>query len=399
MNFGIDQLLNDSTLIKELKARRVGLVAHPASVTRNLIHSVDALISAGINIRVAFGPQHGMRGEKQDNMIESDDYIDPTHNIPVYSLYGQHRYPTSAMLGQFDILLFDLQDIGCRIYTYITTLKYFIDACAGTDKSIWVLDRPNPAGRAIDGTYLLPGHTSFVGCDELIMRHGLTVGELAGWMKLRNKADIDLKVVPVESYDPTSATGFGWPVDTRSWVNPSPNASSVNMCRSFAGTVLLEGTTLSEGRGTTTPLEVMGAPDLPIDRLLEMMRQTAPEWLEGVLLRPVHFEPMFHKHQGQLCHGLQIHTDHPAYQPDQFKPYRLVALLLKCLRNLQPDYDLWRQHEYEYELDRIPIDVINGGSDLRAWVDDETATIADLEHRLLSDESRWREERIPHLMY
>lgn len=399
MNFGLDQVLADQSLLKQLQHKRIGLVAHPASVTRNLVHSVDALMQQGVNLCVAFGPQHGMRGDKQDNMIESADYIDPVHHIPVYSLYGEHRYPTEAMLGEFDILLFDLQDIGCRIYTFITTLMYFLEACANSDKIIWVLDRPNPAGRSVDGMRLQPGHESFVGCTEVVMRHGLTVGEFAKWLKFKYKLDVDLKVIPIKDYAPASGPGFGWPLFDRAWVNPSPNAASLNMCRCYAGTVLLEGTNLSEGRGTTTPLEVMGAPELQIHKIMHVMQQLAESWMQGIYLRPCYFEPVFHKHQGELCHAIQIHTDFPAYQPELFKPYRLVALFLKALLDVHPGFELWRDHAYEYEEDKIPIDVINGGPDLRLWVEDSGSDANTLETRLVREESEWIEERDPHLIY
>ncbi len=399
MNFGLDQLLTDQSLLKQLRHKRIGLVAHPASVTQTLIHSVDALKQAGVNLCLAFGPQHGMRGDKQDNMIESDDYVDPVHGIPVFSLYGEHRYPTDEMLDEFDILLFDLQDIGCRIYTFITTLLYFLQACASSNKTIWVLDRPNPAGRTIDGMRLQTGHESFVGCVEVVMRHGLTVGEFATWLISRHKLDVDLKVIPIQDYDPTSGPGFGWPQGERTWINPSPNAASLNMCRCYAGTVLLEGTNLSEGRGTTTPLEVIGAPELQIDAILQVMRQLAEPWMQGAYLRPCYFEPAFHKHQGRLCHALQIHTDFPAYQPEIFKPYRLVALFLKALLEVHPGFELWRNHAYEYEAGKLPIDVINGGPDLRLWIEDSASDANELDARLAQEESEWLEERDPHLIY
>jgi len=399
MNFGLDQLLADQSLLKQLRHKRVGLVAHPASVTKSLVHSVDALKQAGVNLCVAFGPQHGMRGDKQDNMIESDDYIDPIHGIPVFSLYGEHRYPTQEMLNEFDILLFDLQDIGCRIYTFFTTLMYFLEACANSNNTIWVLDRPNPAGRTIDGMRLQTDHKSFVGCTEVVMRHGLTVGELATWLKFKHKLDVDLKIISIQDYDPTSGPGFGWPQDKRAWINPSPNAASLNMCRCYSGTVLLEGTNLSEGRGTTFPLEVAGDPDLQIHEILPMMRQLGKEWMQGAHLRPCFFEPVFHKHQGQMCQGIQIHTDFPAYQPEHFKPYRLIALFLKALLATHPEYDLWRDHAYEYETGKLPIDVINGGPDLRLWVDDTDSDTGDLETRLAREETEWAEERNPHLIY
>lgn len=395
--FGIDSLLQDQARLSTLSKARVGLVAHPASITGDNRHSVDALVASGCNVLRAFGPQHGMRGDKQDNMVESEDYLDQVHQLPVVSLYGQHRYPTDNMLDDLDIVLFDLQDIGCRIYTYITTLNYFIQACAHLDKELWVLDRPNPAGRPIDGLYLEPGEESFVGCAPLPTRHGLTTGELAGWFKQQQSRDLSLTVIRMTGYEP-DGSGFGWPV-TRPWINPSPNAASVNMTRCFPGTVLLEGTTLSEGRGTTVPLEVIGAPDLPIEDMLAMIRKDSEDWIAGVMIRPCFFSPTFHKHVGELCKGVQIHTDYPDYSHDTFKPYRLIAGLLKSLKQLQPDYQLWRHHDYEYELDRIPIDVINGGPALRQWVDDPTQSLNTLIPQLEEAEFRWQQERESHLIY
>jgi len=400
MNFGIDRLLANPQLQRELSGKRLALVGNPASLTNTMQHSLDALMSTSTLMPAsAFGPQHGMRGDKQDNMIESEDYIDPIHKIPVFSLYGNHRRPTDQMLESFDHLLFDLQDVGCRIYTYISTLKYFLEACAENNKPIWVLDRPNPAGRPLDGMKLLQGEESFVGCDELIMRYGMTSGELANWFVSKNNFDVELKIIQLEGYDPDKSPGYGWPVAERSWVNPSPNASSLNMARCFPGTVLIEGTTLSEGRGTTVPLECVGAPDIDIYKVLVAMEGLSKDWMQGVYIRPCHFEPTFHKHQRKMCQAIQFHTDNVNYQHQIFKPYRLVALFLKALRQIYPDYPLWRSPPYEYEEHRLPIDVINGGPDLRLWVDDDSATVEDLQDRLDREETEWQEERAPFLLY
>ena len=397
--FGIDNLLANPDRLSHLRGASVGLIAHPASVTSDNRHSLDALKDAGCNIVRAFGPQHGMRGDKQDNMIESDNYLDPVHNIPVISLYGKYRRPTPEMIADLDVVLFDLQDVGCRIYTYITTLYYFCEACAGTDTEFWILDRPNPAGRPIDGLFLEQGEESFVGCAQLPTRHGLTIGELASWFLTQLNDSLNLKVLKMSGYQPESNPGFGWPVLARPWINPSPNAASVNMTRCFSGTVLLEGTTLSEGRGTTVPLEVIGAPELPIEAILNDLTNEVPEWLEGAYLRPCYFSPTFQKHTGVLCSGIQIHTDFPEYKHDTFKPYRLIAAILKSLRNLSPEAEIWRYHDYEYELDRTPIDVINGGPYLRQWVDNPAAGYSALHHLLAKAESAWHEARRPHLIY
>jgi uncharacterized protein YbbC (DUF1343 family) len=398
MKFGIDRLLEEPTLLKPLAGRRVALLAHPASVSAGLVHSLDALAGAGVKLTAAFGPQHGLRGDKQDNMIESPDFNDPVHGIPVFSLYGKVRRPTPAMMEGFDVLLVDLQDLGCRVYTFLTTLRYVLEAAAQHGKSVWVLDRPNPAGRPIEGLKLQAGWESFVGAGALPMRHGLTLGEAATWFVSTLKLDVELKIIGMTGWAPAAAPGHGWPLGERDWVNPSPNAPSVSMARCYPGTVMLEGTTLSEGRGTTRPLEILGAPDLDANALLQKMDSLQPAWLRGCRLRACWFEPTFHKHAGKLCAGLQIHVEAPGYAHDAFRPWRLVGLAFKALRALRPDYPLWRDFPYEYET-RLPIDVINGGSLLREWVDDPAATPGDLDAAARADEDAWRDEREAVLLY
>jgi uncharacterized protein YbbC (DUF1343 family) len=398
--FGIDRLLTERSLRKPLAGRRVALLAHPASVTHELEHSLDALVALrDFKITAAFGPQHGLRGDKQDNMIESPDFVDPLHGIPVYSLYGTVRRPTDEMMSGFDVLLVDLQDVGCRIYTFATTLRYVLEAAASHKKSVWVLDRANPAGRPIEGLRLRPGWESFVGAGPMPMRHGLTLGELARWFVHTLKLDVDLNVIEMLGWRPDDAPGFGWPLGERSWVNPSPNAASVSMARCYAGTVLIEGTTLSEGRGTTHPLELFGAPDLDSSALIAEMDRLAPAWLAGCRLRPCWFEPTFQKHAGKLCTGVQIHVEDTAYRHKEFRPYRLAALALKALRRLRPDYELWRDFRYEYEKGRLAIDVINGSDLLRKWVDDAAATPDDLDALAASDEAAWNSESAAALLY
>jgi uncharacterized protein YbbC (DUF1343 family) len=400
MKFGIDRLVEDAGLRKPLAGRRVALLAHPASVTAALEHSLDALGRlSDLRLVAAFGPQHGLRGDKQDNMVESQDFIDPVHGIPVFSLYGDVRRPTAAMMDTFDVLLVDLQDLGCRVYTFITTLRYVLEAAAQHGKSVWVLDRPNPAGRPVEGLRLREGWESFVGAGPLPMRHGLTMGELAFWFVKTLKLDVECQVIALEGWKPDSAPGFGWPLAERSWVNPSPNAPTLAMARCYSGTVMLEGTTLSEGRGTTRPLEIFGAPGLDPRAIAEAMRALAPEWLAGCRLRECWFEPTFHKHVGRLCAGLQVHVDDPAYDHHAFRPWRLVALAFKALRGLRPDYPLWRDFKYEYETGRLAIDVINGSGLLREWVDDPAASAGDLEHGARRDEKTWQEEREAVLFY
>jgi len=400
MKFGIDRLVTDSSLRRPLAARRVALLAHPASVTQTLAHSLDALAACGdIVLSAAFGPQHGLRGDKQDNMVESADYVDPVHGIPVFSLYGTVRRPTAAMMSTFDTLLIDLQDVGCRIYTFVTTLRYVLEEAARHAKSVWVLDRPNPAGRPIEGLKLREGWESFVGAGALPMRHGLTLGELARWFAQTLRLDVDCQVIAMEGWAPSLSPGYGWPLGERSWVNPSPNAATLSMARAYPGTVMIEGTTLSEGRGTTRPLELIGAPELDPPTLLSEMHALAPQWLRGCRLRPCWFEPTFHKHAGTLCAGMQIHVDDPAYDHEAFRPWRLVALALKALRRLRPDYPLWRDFPYEYETGRLAFDLINGSELLRSWIDDPRATPEDLDALATPDEASWAHERREVLLY
>jgi uncharacterized protein YbbC (DUF1343 family) len=363
-----------------------------------LTHSLDALIAAGVNVTSAFGPQHGLKGDKQDNMVETADELDPGYNIPIFSLYGEVRRPSGQMMSTADVFLFDLQDLGCRIYTFVTTLLYLLEAAAGTGKAVWVLDRPNPAGRPVEGTTLLAGQESFVGAGPMPMRHGLTLGEMGQWFVRHFNLDVDYRVIAMEGWEP-EGRGFGWP-EGRIWINPSPNAANVNMARAYAGTVMLEGATLSEGRGTTRPLEVLfGAPDLDAKAVLGEMHRLAPDWLAGCALRDCWFTPTFHKHAGQLCNGLMIHAEGRFYDHRTFRPWRLQALAFKAIRGLYPGYPLWRDFPYEYEFERLAIDVINGGAALREWVDDPTAAPGDLDALAAVDEASWSDQTRSLLLY
>ncbi|WP_428685858.1 exo-beta-N-acetylmuramidase NamZ family protein [Sphingopyxis sp.] len=392
MSFGIDRLLADPALLKSLQGQRVALLAHPASVTADLTHSLDALVAAGVNVTAVFGPQHGVRGDLQDNMMESPDFTDPTYGMPVFSLYGEVRRPTGQSMHTFDVMLIDLQDLGCRIYTYVTTLLYILEAAAEHGKAVWVLDRPNPAGRPVEGTRLLPGWESFVGAGPMVMRHGLTMGEMGHWFIRHFHLDVDYRVVAMENWAP-DGPGFGWPTD-RVWINPSPNAANLNMARAYAGTVMVEGATLSEGRGTTRPLELFGAPDIDAKAVIAEMQRLAPEWLTGCRLRDIWFEPTFHKHMKQLNNGIHIHAEGAWYDHAAFRPWRVQALGFKAIRLLYPDYPLWRGKDFKYEYtdDVLAIDVINGGPALREWVDDAGAVAGDLDALTLPDEAGWREE-------
>jgi len=400
MNFGIDRLLADPELRRPLAGKRVALLAHPASVTKDLTHSLDALAACDhVTLASAFGPQHGLRGDKQDNMIETADFEDPELKIPIFSLYGEVRRPTDDMMGTFDVLLVDLQDLGCRIYTFLTTLLYVLEAAATHGRTVWVLDRPNPAGRSIEGLTLRSGWESFVGAGPLPMRHGMTLGEMGSRFIKTNKLDVDYRVIEMDGWQPNKSPGFGWPLGERTWINPSPNAPTLSMARCYAGTVMLEGTTLSEGRGTTRPLELFGAPDIDGRGIIKEMSELAPQWLLGCHLRQCWFEPTFHKHQGTLCNGVQIHVEDQGYDHGSFKPWRLQALAFKAIRRLYPDYPLWRDFAYEYEEGKLAIDVINGSPLLRQWVDDANADADDLDALATEDEDAWAEERQAFLRY
>ena len=400
IRFGLDRLLAEPDLRKPLSGKRIALLAHPASVTADLTHALDALAAlSDLHLTAAFGPQHGLRGDKQDNMVESPDFLDPRHGIPVFSLYGEVRRPTAAMLDTFDALLIDLQDLGCRIYTFITTLRYMLEAAAQHGKGVWVLDRPNPAGRPVEGLTLRTGWESFVGAGPLPMRHGLTMGELARWFIAELQLDVECEVITMDGWQPEAAPGFGWPLGERTWINPSPNAPNLSMARCYAGTVMLEGTTLSEGRGTTRPLELFGAPDLDARALIAEMQILAPDWLNGCRLRDCWFEPTFHKHAGKLCHGVQVHVEDGSYRHHDFRPWRLQALAFKAIRRLYPDYTLWRDFAYEYEHERLAIDLINGSPLLREWVDDPVAAPGDLDALARTDEAAWETLRRDYLLY
>ncbi len=327
-------------------------------------------------------------------MIESDDYLDPTHEIPVFSLYGKVRRPTPAMLKDWDVLLIDLQDVGCRIYTFLTTLFYMMDAAAETGQEIWVLDRPNPAGRAIEGHKLDMKYQSFVGAAPVPMRHGLTLGEAALWYKDHKKMKVDLTVVSMTGYDPVKAP---WP--DMSWVNPSPNIPRLSCTKIYPGSVLFEGSNLSEGRGSTIPLELFGAPGLQMPKIIKDMQTMAPRWLRGCVLRPAFFEPTFHKFKGELVSALQVHVDGPMSGSPDFTPYRLCNLFFKAVHRVHPDLDIWRQPPYEYEEKYMPIDILSGHDQLRKWVAEPQPLIEEWDRSLARDEAAWLQERKAFLLY
>ncbi len=398
MKFGLDRFFEEKEYINSLKGKKLSLVLHPASTNKAMDHALDLFVDhPELDVVSAFGPQHGVFGEKQDNMIESESIVHPQYKIPVWSLYGEHRKPTAEMMQGFDVLIFDLQDVGCRIYTYLTTLVYLIDAAVKHNKKVIVLDRPNPAGRHIEGTYLKPDYKTFVGALPIPMRHGLTLGEAGNYYIKANNLGCDYEVVTISNYK--KHFDLGWDINDRAWVNPSPNIPCWSSTHPFIGTVLIEGTHLSEGRGTTRPLEVFGAPGLDHKKILKKMKELKPEYLEGVLIRHCYFEPTFQKHKGHICEGLQLHTDDSQFNPKKFKPYRLIALYLKTVHSLYPEYDIFKEPPYEYEKILKPFDMLSGSHFLREWVLDSDSTIDQLESILKADEEKWDKERKAYLLY
>jgi len=354
---GLDILVAEEA--RRLRGRRVGLLAHPASVDRHLRHAVPLLHQLlPDELSVLFGPQHGLRGETQDNMIEWEGYRDPLTGLPVHSLYGEHRKPTASMLSDLDVLVVDLQDVGARYYTFVWTLLLCLEACAEQGKSVLVLDRPNPIGGAVEGNILDLAYRSFVGLAPIPMRHGATMGELARWLRRWARLDVDLEVVAVQGGD---RDHYHDQTDLP-WVLPSPNMPTVDTALVYPGACLLEGTSLSEGRGTTRPFELVGAPGLDPEALAAAL--TARD-LPGVRFRPVWFQPTFQKHAGELCGGVQLHVVDRAF----FRPVLTYVALLGEVRRQSPDLDLWRQPPYEYEQHKLPIDILAGGTELREAVD------------------------------
>ncbi|MBK8166702.1 MAG: DUF1343 domain-containing protein [bacterium] len=337
-----------------LRGQRVGLLVHPASVDHNLRHARGRFAAAhdAVDLCALYGPQHGILGQTQDNMIEWSGFRDPELGIPVHSLYGEHRRPTPAMLEGIDTLVVDLQDVGARYYTFIWTLLLCLEACAEGGKRVVVLDRPNPLGGvAVEGNVLDPAYRSFVGLAPIPMRHGLTIGELAGFFRAWRALDVDLEVVWMDGWRRAmdfEATGLPW-------VLPSPNMPTVDTAFVYPGGCLVEGTSLSEGRGTTRPFEILGAPFVDGRRLAAVLQA----WnLPGCRLRPLSFEPTFHKFAGQVCGGVQVHVTDRA----TFEPVATYTAAIAAIAGLWPEHFAWKRPPYEYEPEKLPIDILAGGT-------------------------------------
>ncbi|MEJ5300141.1 MAG: DUF1343 domain-containing protein [Thermodesulforhabdaceae bacterium] len=359
-----------------LYSARCGLLCHQASVTSRL-HSVpEELMSIGARIVCLFSPQHGFFSEKQANMKESNHSVHPYLGIPVYSLYGEHRSPTDEMLEKIDILLVDLQDVGCRVYTYYITMGFFLEKLSGTDKKAIILDRPNPIdGESVEGNIVEPSFRSFVGRYSLPMRHGLTMGELARWIASEKKLDLDLSVISIDSWN--RRTEF--PSTGLLWIFPSPNMPSWETAFLYPATVLLEGTNVSEGRGTTLPFAIVGAPFIDPYKFITCWGKERIE-KHGVFLRPIFFEPVYDKWSGKLCGGFQIHI----VNKDLWKPYRFGLELLQMLMKSYPEEFRWLDPPYEYEWNKLPIDILIGSQSIRQSLEKGTA-VEELE-------AKWQKE-------
>ncbi len=370
-----------------LQGAALGLLCNPAAVTPRLTPAPEVVSKAFPNgIKALFGPQHGFFAERQDNMVESDHATHSGLGVPIHSLYGETRRPTPAMLAGLDWLLVDLVDVGCRVYTFFSTLVACLEECAAAGVGVVVLDRPNPVGRGAEGPVLPLGLMSFVGAHAIPLRHGLTLGELARLVVAERGLEVELEVLACDGWRGGDFATTGLP-----WVLPSPNLPFLDSARVYPGQVLLEGASLSEGRGTTRPFEIFGAPGLDPDAVLA---EIEPQALAGAVLRPLYFEPTFHKFAGQACGGFQIHVTDPA----AYQPLRASLAILGAINRAQPGLWSLRQPPYEYEHERRPLDLLLG--DVEA-VDMllAGATAAELEARWTEGLKAWQKRIAPALLY
>ena len=384
VRLGSDVLLSSS----RLRGKRVGVVCNPASIDHSFRHIIDRLATAdGVTLSAIFGPQHGFRSDVQDNMIETPHRDDPRRRVPIYSLYSDTREPTAEMLRDLDVLVIDLQDIGARIYTYIYTMANCLRAAARHRVPVIVCDRPNPIGSDVEGASLRPGYESFVGQFPIPMRHGCTIGELARLFNEHFAIGAPLEVITMEGWQRDAyADATGLP-----WVMPSPNMPTLDSAVVYPGTVLFEGVLVSEGRGTTRPFELVGAPWIDAERFADAMNALA---LPGAHFRPAVFEPTFQKYAKQPCGGCQIHvTDRQA-----FKPVLTGAALIREFRRANPDAFAWRQPPYEYEAEKLPIDILAGSDELRLQVEAEMP-VAEIAASWRDDEAAFTALRRPFLLY
>ncbi len=387
IQLGLESFLADPG--RWTKGGRVGLICNPSTVDRHFRHAADLFHGhPGIELTALFGPQHGIRGETQDNMIEWEGFRDPRTGVMAWSLYGESRQPTAEMLADVDVLVFDVQDVGTRVYTFIYTMALAMIAGKAAGKRVVVLDRPNPiGGLGIEGDLLRPGTESFVGMYPIPMRHGMTVAELARVFNGAFGIGCELEVVPMEGYSRAS-----WFDETDApWVLPSPNMPTLETATVYPGTVYVEGCRFSEGRGTTRPFEINGAPYIEANRLAEHLNGHN---LPGVYFRPHSFQPTFQKHMGELCHGVQLHvTDR-----ETFRPVISGIALIKAVHDLYPDQFAWQEPPYEYVYDRLPFDVIAGGTTLREQIE-KGVLLKEIADSWREDEASFREARQGYLLY
>jgi uncharacterized protein YbbC (DUF1343 family) len=358
MKIGLDLVFQSG--LASISGGRIGLIANPASVDSRLEHAVDLFHrNSKVRLTALFGPQHGILGETQDNMIEWRSFRDRRTGLPAYSLYGDVRKPTAEMVSDVDLLVFDVPDVGTRVYTFVYTMALAMQAAREHGKRFVVLDRPNPIdGIRVEGNILEPEYSSFVGIFPIPMRHGMTIGELAGMFNNQFGIGCDLEVVRMEGWRREmwhDLTGLPW-------VLPSPNMPTLDTATVYPGAVMIEGTNISEGRGTTRPFEIIGAPF--IDPLM-LASELTNEGLPGVIFRPLHFQPTFHKHAGELCGGIQIHVLDRA----TFKPVISGIAVISAIRRLYPGEFEWNKPPYEYVYDRLPFDVINGSGRIREQIE------------------------------
>lgn len=385
MLLGSERLLASS----RLNGLRIGVVANPASIDRSFRHVVDGLASArDFKLTAIFGPQHGFRSDLQDNMVETPHAEDTARNVPVFSLYSETREPTPAMLDLIDVMVIDIQDVGARIYTFIYTMANCLRAAARKGLPVIVCDRPNPIGGvAVEGPMLETGYESFVGQFPMPMRHGMTIAELARLFNERHGIGAALEVVPMEGW----SRGMYWDETGLPWVMPSPNMPTLDTAIVYPGTVLFEGTMLSEGRGTTRPFELIGAPWLDGEQLASRMNSAG---LRGVHFRAAIFEPTFQKHVAETCGGCQIHvTDRHAFEPVKVG----VALMRECYGQA-PDRFEWRAPPYEYEHDKMPIDILAGSPALRQQIERQTP-LDDIVRSWSAGEAEFAAIRETYLLY
>jgi len=358
-----------------LKGTRVGLVVHPASIDKNLVHAVDHFLNTRVcRLSALFGPQHGIRGETQDNMIEWRGFRDRRTGLRVFSLYGSTRKPTKRMLREVDVLVIDLQDIGARYYTYIWTMYLCMETSNESGKAVVILDRPNPiTGKHIEGPVLDEEFSSFVGLRPLPVRHGMTIGEIGLYFYKNYFPSLDFHIIKMNGWYKDQ-----WFDDTGlPWIMPSPNIPTLESATVYPGMCLIEGTNISEGRGTTRPFEIFGAPFIDPDRLVSRLSSFR---LSGVRFRPLYFKPTFNKYAGKVCGGAQIHvTDR-----ERFRPFKTGATIIKAIHDLYPDRFRWRTPPYEYESKKLPIDILTGSDKLRLQIEKGTS--------LKEMEDWWRHE-------